>query len=164
MRTVPLSWRALGALRVHMEAEKPAMTQSAIEDGMHPEELVFHGRNRRNRKSHELERGPLRRSAFRKTWIRAITQAGVVRVKVKTLDDGTKRRDYWPEFRDQRAYLASRLANLGVPEMVIQEILGHERASSVTWLYEHAANDVAGQVLAAMRDQRPDGRRLRAVA
>lgn len=164
MRTVPLSWRALGALRVHMEREQPATTQSDIEDGMHPEELVFHGRNRRNRKSHELERGPLRRSAFRKTWIRAITQAGVVRVKVKTLEDGTKRRDYWPEFRDQRAYLASRLANLGVPEMVIQEILGHERASSVTWLYEHAANDVAGQVLAAMRDQRPHSRRLRAVA
>lgn len=164
MRTVPLSWRALGALRAHMKKEKPATTQSDIEDGMHPEELVFHGRNRKNRKSHLLERGPLRRSAFRKTWIRAITEAGVSRVTVKTLEDGTKRRDYWPEFRDQRATVASELANMGCPEVVIQAILGHERASSVTWIYEHASQDLAGQVQAAMRDHHKFRPHLRAVA
>ncbi|MFC1410353.1 tyrosine-type recombinase/integrase [Streptacidiphilus sp. N1-12] len=163
MRTVPLSWRAHGALRLHMEREKPATTKSDVSDGMHPEELVFHGRNRKNRKTHALERGPLRRSAFRKTWIRAITEAGVARVTVKTLEDGTKRHDYWPEFRDQRATVASELANMGCPEVVIQAVLGHERASSVTWIYEHASQDLAGQVQAAMRDYHKH-RQLGAVA
>jgi hypothetical protein len=51
-----------------------------------------------------------------------------------------------------------------VPEVIVQEVLGHERAGSVTWLYTHAAADVAGQVLAAMRDGQPGARRLRAVA
>jgi hypothetical protein len=46
-----------------------------------------------------------------------------------------------------------------VPEVITQEILGHERAGEVTWIYTHAAADYAGQVLAALDDGKPGVRR-----
>lgn len=166
MRTIPLTPRALGALRAHMAKEKPSRNKSTPADGMLANELVFHGRNRKNRITHELYRAPLRRSAFRRTWIAAITAAGVMRVVEKKLPDGTIRKSYWPDFHDQRHTVASHLANLGVPEVIVQDLLGHRRASSVTWLYTHAATDVAGQVLAAFADRsrKMRGSHLRVVA
>jgi integrase len=163
MRTVPLTPLAIRVLRAHMVAEAPSTRRSDPSEGMCPEELVFHGRNRRNRNGEEA-RAPLRRSAFRRIWIKAIEAAGVMRVTVKTLPDGSERRDYWPDFHDQRHAFASRLAALGVPEVIVQEVLGHERAGAVTWLYTHAAADVAGQVLAALRGDPVHRPRLRAVA
>jgi len=56
------------------------------------------------------------------------------------------------------------LHNRRVPEAIAQEILGHERAGEVTWLYTHAAADYAGQVLAAWEDGAIGQKRLRLVA
>lgn len=162
-RTVPLTPLAVRVLRVHLAEEKPSTRRSDPSEGMCTDELVFHGRNRK-RRGGEPGRSPLRRGAFRRLWIAAIEEAGVMRITVKQLPDGGQRRDYWPDFHDQRHAYASRLAALGVPEVIVQEVLGHERAGSVTWLYTHAAADVAGQVLAAMRDGQPGARRLRVVA
>lgn len=165
MRTVPLTPLAVRVLRAHMAAEQPSTRLSDPEaDGMCPEELVFHGRNRKNRKTGATGWAPLRRSAFRRNWIDAIEQAGVMRKTVRKLPDGKTRTDYWPDFHDQRHAFASRLAALGVPEVIVQEVLGHERAGAVTWLYTHAAADVAGQVLAALRGDVVHRPRLRAVA
>lgn len=164
MRTVPLTPRAVGALRWLLEKEKPSTAVTEVDAGLCPEELVFHGRNRKNRKG-EKYRAPLRRSTFRRAWIVAITAAGVVRTKTRKLEDGRERTSYWPDFHDQRHTVASHLANLGVPEVIVQDLLGHKRASSVTWLYTHAASDYAGQVLAAMADRRrPTQAHLRIVA
>jgi integrase len=163
LRTVPLTPLAVRVLRVHLAEEQPSTRRSDPSEGMCEDELVFHGRNR-VRRSGEPGRAPLRRSAFWRLWIKAIKDAGVVRVTVKQLPSGKERKDYWPDFHDQRHAYASRLAGLGVPEVIVQEVLGHERAGSVTWLYTHAAADVAGQVLAAMRAGQPGARRLRAVA
>jgi integrase len=162
-RTVPLTGLAARVLRDHMAATSPSSKRSTAADGMCPEELVFHGRNeKRGGKPH---RAPLRRSAFRRLWVKAIQDAGIARVTVKKLPGGEERKNYWPDFHDQRHTFASKLHARGVPEVITQEILGHERAGSVTWLYTHAAADVAGQVLAALGDTKPGGRpRLRAVA
>jgi integrase len=164
-RTVPLTPLAVRVLRAHMEAESPSYKRSSVTDGMCAEELVFHGRNR-VRRDGTPGSAPLRRSAFRRLWIKAIEDAGVMRATVRKLPDGKTRTDYWPDFHDQRHAFASRLAGLGVPEVIVQEVLGHERAGAVTWLYTHAAADVAGQVLAALRARpgEPAPRRLRSVA
>lgn len=180
LRTVPLTPLACRVLRDHLAKEQPSTRKSAPEDGMCEDELVFHGRNRRKRGTLEPYRAPLRRSAFRRLWIKAIQDAGVARSTVRKWKQEEEnpetgrmrtvekeRTDWWPDFHDQRHALASRLHNLGVPEAVVQELLGHERAGEVTWLYTHAANDVAGQVLAAFADRwadKPNKRRLKAVA
>ncbi|WP_280667563.1 MULTISPECIES: tyrosine-type recombinase/integrase [unclassified Kitasatospora] len=164
LRTVPLTPLAVRVLRAHLAAEQPSLAQTEPDDGLHPEELVFHGRNRRQRGTGAAYRAPLRRSAFRRLWITAIEQAGVMRKTVRKLPDGGTRTDYWPDFHDQRHAFASRLHGCGVPEVIVQEVLGHERGGEVTWLYTHAAADVAGQVLAALRGDPVDKPRLRAVA
>ncbi|MEU2468588.1 tyrosine-type recombinase/integrase [Streptomyces sp. NPDC012486] len=66
-----------------------------------------------------------------------------------------ERTEWWPAFHDQRHSFTSRLHERGVPEIIAQEILGHERAGKVTWLYTHAAADYAGQVLAALEEKKP---------
>lgn len=162
MRTVPLTGLAYRVLRDHLEERSPASTHSTPEDGLRPEELVFVAYKRRSHGRPCLL--PMTENTFSKTWIRAIKAAGVARVKVKTLPDGRKRHDYWPTFHSQRHAFASRCHARGVPEAVVQEILGHERAGAVTWLYTHAAADYAGQVLAALRDGQPGRRRLRLVS
>ncbi|MGW5408965.1 tyrosine-type recombinase/integrase [Streptomyces spiralis] len=188
LRTVPMTGLAARVLR-ELWADEPGASRDASEpaDGLREDELVFHGRNKVRRGSRangaagEPYRAPLRRSAFRRVWITAIAEAGVVRKAVRTVtvrkvDERTgrtraekvERTDWWPDFHDCRHAFASRLHDRGVPEVITQEILGHERAGEVTWIYTHAAADYAGQVLAALEERKPGavrkpGRRLRAV-
>ncbi|MFF5984364.1 tyrosine-type recombinase/integrase [Streptomyces olindensis] len=175
LRTVPMTGLAARALR-ELWAAEPGASRGVSEpkDGLCEDELVFHGRNkvrrgsRKNGGEGEPYRAPLRRSAFRRLWITAITEARVVRKTVRTvtvqrIDEATgrsraekvERADWWPDFHDTRHAFASRLHERGVPEVITQEILGHERAGEVTWIYTHAAADYAGQVLAALEDGKP---------
>ncbi|WP_216588536.1 site-specific integrase [Streptomyces brasiliscabiei] len=183
LRTVPLTDTAVQLLRELWAAEPDASRAvSEPEDGLRTEELVFHGRNEIRRGSKKADgtgeryRAPLRRSSVRRRWVDAIDKAGVARTVVKTWteeveDPATgrpkkverKRTDWWPDFHDQRHTFASRLHALGVPEAITQEILGHERAGEVTWLYTHASADYAGQVLAALEGASPDQAQLRMV-
>lgn len=142
LRTVPLTPLAVEALTLHLEAHPADSTRSAPRDGMREEELVFRGQRDR----------PIRQANFRSTWVVACERAGVQR---KTTNSTTGRTEWWPTFHSIRHAFASRLHDLGVPEVVVQEILGHERGGEVTWLYTHAASDVAGQVLAALTGARP---------
>ncbi|MEU0332170.1 site-specific integrase [Streptomyces sp. NPDC006193] len=189
LRTVPMTGLATRVLR-ELWAEEPGASRAVSEpaDGLCEDELVFHGRNKVRRGSKvnggegEPYRAPLRRSAFRRLWIKAIEDAGVARKTVRTVtvqqrDERTgrtrsvqqERTDWWPDFHDTRHAFASRLHERGVPEVITQEILGHERAGEVTWIYTHAAADYAGQVLAALEEGKPGAtpraprRRLRAV-
>ncbi|WP_405676840.1 tyrosine-type recombinase/integrase [Streptomyces sp. NBC_01511] len=175
LRTVPITGLAARVLGELWELEPCASrAESEPKDGLCENELVFHGRNRvrrgsrRNGGAGEPYRAPLRRSAFHRVWIDAIQTAGVARSAVRTVtvqkkDSATgrtkavkeDRTDWWPDFHDTRHAFASRLHARGVPEVVTQEILGHERAGEVTWLYTHAAADYAGQVLAALEDRKP---------
>ncbi|MFB6771095.1 tyrosine-type recombinase/integrase [Streptomyces sp. NPDC056337] len=192
LRTVPLTGLAARMLRELWAEESkegnPSRTVSEPSDGLCADELVFHGRNkvrrgsRQNGSSGEPYRAPLRRSAFWRVWTKAIGDAGVARktvrvVTVQQRDEATgraraakvERTDWWPDFHDTRHAFASRLHDRGVPEVITQEILGHERAGEVTWLYTHAAADFAGQVLAALEEGKPGAarqprRKLRAVA
>ncbi|MFG2963528.1 tyrosine-type recombinase/integrase [Streptomyces sp. NPDC048288] len=184
LRTVPLTARAWGVLRHHMQNDPPSLNRSDPDsDGLCEAELVFRGRNsvRRGSKMNggpgEPYRAPLRRTTYYRQWIKSIQDAGIARVrkkkiKVEVIDPETGRKtmeekvkqQWWPEFHDQRHTYASRLHDRGVPEAVAQEVLGHERAGEVTWQYTHAAADYAGQVLAALEDRQVDGRRLRLVA
>ncbi|MEH0428787.1 site-specific integrase [Streptomyces stelliscabiei] len=192
LRTVPLTGLAARVLRELWAEESaegtPSREASEPKDGLCEDELVFHGRNRIRRGSRvngslgEPYRAPLRRSAFRRVWTDAIDKAGVVRKTVRTVtvqqvDEQTgrtravkvDRTDWWPDFHDTRHAFASRLHDRGVPEVITQEILGHERAGEVTWIYTHAAADYAGQVLAALEEGKPGAvrkptRRLRAVS
>ncbi|WP_374213961.1 tyrosine-type recombinase/integrase [Streptomyces sp. A3M-1-3] len=176
LRTVPLTGLATRVLRDHFAAEQPSTRRSEPKDGLCEDELVFHGRNRRGRDGQPY-RAPLRRSAFRRLWVAAIEKAGICRKTVKTwtaevADKQTgrmkkvekTRTEYWPDFHDQRHAYASRLHARGVPEAIVQEVLGHERAGEVTWLYTHAAADYAGQVLAALEDRKPRRGKLQLVA
>jgi integrase len=162
-RTVPLTGLACRVLKDHLATRQPAMTHSKVEDGMHAEELVFVARYQTRKGEPHLI--PLTESTFWKTWNRACERSGVQRVTEKKLPNGKVRCDFWPTFHDQRHAFASRLHDRGVPEAIAQEILGHERAGKVTWLYMHAAPDYAGQVLAAMDDWKHRGRsRLKLVS
>ncbi|MFC8435176.1 tyrosine-type recombinase/integrase [Streptomyces sp. NPDC057253] len=192
LRTVPLTGLAARVLKDLWAEESaegtPSRAASEPQDGLREDELVFHGRNKVRRGTKQLDgvgeayRAPLRRSAFWRAWTSAIDASGVVRkkvrkVKVRVVDETTgrsrtveqERTDWWPDFHDTRHAFASRLHDRGVPEVITQEILGHERAGEVTWIYTHAAADYAGQVLAALEDGKPgvekrkSGRRLRAV-
>ncbi|MET7412463.1 site-specific integrase [Streptomyces rubiginosohelvolus] len=184
LRTVPLTETAVELLQGLWAAEPDATRHlSDVSDGLRPDELVFHGRNavRRGSKKQggggERYRAPLRRSSLRRRWVDAIDKAGIARKVVKTWveevedpDTGRmkkeerKRTDWWPDFHDQRHTFASKLHALGVPEAITQEILGHERAGEVTWLYTHASADYAGQVLAALEGAEPGYAQLRMVA
>ncbi|MER5274346.1 tyrosine-type recombinase/integrase [Streptomyces sp. NPDC002809] len=175
LRTVPITGLALRVLRELLADEPDASTnRSEADAGLCPAELVFHGRNkiRRGTKKAGSEgepyRAPLRRSAFRRLWTKALQDSGVGRTKTKKVmveetdpQTGRTRKvekgraEHWPAFHDQRHSFASRLHARGVPEVIAQEILGHERAGKVTWLYTHAAADYAGQVLAALEDKKP---------
>lgn len=151
-RTVPLTPEAVGAVEMMAARFRPVHTVSPIGDGrgLHPEELVFRG----------PLGGSLTRHNFRRTWIPAIQAAGLAR---KVENEETGRTEWWPRVHDLRHVFATRLKDLGVPEKDVQTVMGHDRGSKVTWLYQHSAEDVAAQVLAVMAPEAEGVRMLRAV-
>lgn len=139
-RTVPLTPAAVAAVQTMVARWRPDASVSPIEgDGrdLHPEELVFRG----------PQGGTLTRHNFRRNWIPAIQAAGIAR-KVRNPETG--RDEWWPRVHDLRHVFATRLKDLGVPERDVQTVMGHERGSKVTWLYQHSAESVAADVLSKM--------------
>ena len=151
-RTVPLTPQAVEAIEIMAARFKPVDTVSPIGDGrdLHPDELVFRG----------PLGGALTRHNFRRTWIPAIQAAGLAR---EVWNEETKRTEWWPRVHDLRHVFATRLKDLGVPEKDVQTVMGHDRGSKVTWLYQHSAEDVAAQVLAVMAPEKAAVRILKAV-
>lgn len=139
-RTVPLTPAATEAVRAMLTRWRPKGTRSAVDSGMHVEELVFRG----------PQGGLLSRHNFRRTWIPAIQGAGIARMVV---NPETGRQEWWPHVHDLRHVFATRLKDAGVPERDVQAVMGHDRGSKVTWLYQHAGEDVAATVLSAMTGQ-----------
>lgn len=148
-RTIPLTDRAIGALQAVQERRPASAARTGVDDGMCPEELIFRGPTG----------GPLRRGTFRTVYTRAAKRVGIAR-KVK-LPNG--RWEWWPTIHDTRGAWASRLHDEGLPEAVVQRLLGHKRASSVTWLYTHASEDAIEQGRAALEGRGRRGGHLRAV-
>lgn len=140
-RTVPLTPEAVVAVQTMANRWRPLSTQSAIGDGhdMCVGELVFRG----------PQGGLLTRHNFRRTWLPAIQAAGLARKVVGE----SGRLEWWPHVHDLRHTFATRLKDLGVPEKDVQTIMGHDRGSKVTWLYQHSSEDVAAEVLTAMAPQ-----------
>lgn len=160
-RIVPLTPKAVDAVRVMIERLDPALTESVIEDGMCPEELIFRGpmagEARKVRGAPVVLDGVLSRNNFRRIWIPAIKEAGIARMVV---NPETKRKEWWPRVHDYRHALASRLHAAGVPEAYVQYVLGQERGGRVTWLYTH----VSDEALVTVRTAMESGRTLRAVS
>ncbi|MEV5770141.1 site-specific integrase [Streptomyces antimycoticus] len=151
-RTVPLTPAAIEAVKVMLEKWNPAATESSIDDGMHPEELIFRGplsgTKRKNKAGEKVALdGVLTRPNFRRHWIPAIKDAGLARL-IK--DPETGRTEYWPRVHDLRHVFATRLKDAGVPEKDVQVIMGHERGGKVTWLYQHAGPELVEEVRAAL--------------
>ncbi|MFD0408588.1 tyrosine-type recombinase/integrase [Kitasatospora sp. NPDC127116] len=136
-RTVPLTPAALAAVEAMVARWSPSEARTGPQSGMHAEELVFVG----------PRRGVLSRHNFRRVWIKAIQEAGVAR---KVLNTETGRMEWWPRPHDYRHRFASRLKDAGVPEKDVQAIMGHDRGSSVTWLYQHAGPEVVESVRDAL--------------
>lgn len=138
-RTVPLTPEAVESVGMMAARFKPVETVSPIGDGrdLHADELVFRG----------PLGGALTRHNFRRTWIPAIQAAGLAR---QVRNEETGRDEWWPRVHDLRHVFATRLKDLGIPEKDVQTVMGHDRGSKVTWLYQHSAEDVAAQVLAVM--------------
>lgn len=152
-RTVPLTPAAIDAVQTMAARFRPVETVSPIGDPheLHPEELVFRG----------PLGGALTRHNFRRTWIPAIQAAGLAR---KVTNPETGRDEWWPRVHDLRHVFATRLKDLGVHEKEVQTVMGHDRGSKVTWLYQHSPEDVAAQVLAVMAPETVPGvRKLKAV-
>jgi integrase len=136
-RTVPLTPVALAAVHAMIERWHPEATRSDIEDGMCEKELIFVG----------PRRGVLSRHNFRRVWIKAIQDAGVAR---KVMNPETGRTEWWPRLHDYRHRFATRLKDAGVPEKDVQSVMGHDRGSKVTWLYQHAGPEVVESVRDAL--------------
>src|SRR5690606_7283055 len=153
-RTVPVLPEAADAIRTMVGRWRPECSVTPIGDDpyqLHPEELVFRG----------PQGGVLSRHNFRRVWVPAIQAAGLAR-QVRNPETG--RLEWWPRVHDLRHVFATRLKDLGIPEKDAQAILGHERGSKVTWLYQHAPEDVAARVRAVMAPEAEGVRLLRAVA
>lgn len=73
----------------------------------------------------------------------------------KVVDVRTGRTYWWPRVHDLRHAWASLLHEAGVPEKVVQYVMGHERGGKVTWLYEHAGPDAVEQVRRALAGRPP---------
>jgi integrase len=136
-RTVPLTPKALAAVQAMIDQWSPSSARTAVDEDLHPEELVFVG----------PRGGVLSRHNFRRLWIPAIQQAGVAR---KVVNAETGRAEWWPRPHDLRHRFASRLKDAGVPEKDVQVVMGHDRGSKVTWLYTHAGPEVVDRVRAAL--------------
>lgn len=152
-RTVPLTPDAIAAVQTMVARWRPKDTVSPIGDGkdLHSDELIFRG----------PQGGLLTRHNFRRTWIPAIQAAGLART---ITSPETGRDEWWPRVHDLRHVFATWLKDLGVHEKEAQTILGHDRGSKVTWIYQHSPEDVAAQVLALMAPPTPSVRTLRALA
>lgn len=151
-RTVPLTPRALGAIRFMKEKWKPKATRSAIGNGydLHVEELVFRG-----------PRGAaLNMNNLQRPWKRATDQAGVTR---KVFDPETKRWEWWPRIYEYRHDVASRLHHAGVKERDTQAFLGQKRGGKVTWIYTHESEGARETVRRALTGEGGEGSGLRAV-
>jgi len=152
-RTVPLTPQAADAVRTMVDRWRPPRSVTPIgEDpyNLHSDELVFRG----------PQGGTLTRHNFRRVWVPAIKAAGLAR-QVRNPETG--RMEWWPRVHDTRHLFATWLKDLGVPEKDAQAVMGHERGSKVTWIYQHAPEDVAAQVRARMAPETEGVRTLRAV-
>ncbi|MFJ4847608.1 tyrosine-type recombinase/integrase [Streptomyces sp. NPDC088733] len=164
LRVVPLTPKALAAVQAMIDRLDPAATQSKVEDGMCPDELVFRGplagTERMNPGSGEREPldGVMSRNNFRRVWIKAIKGAGIARM---VTNPETGRKEWWPRVHDYRHAIASRLHAAGIPEVDVQLFLGQERGGRVTWLYTHGSDDSA---LASVRSALLTGRALHVVS
>ncbi|WP_244888908.1 MULTISPECIES: tyrosine-type recombinase/integrase [Streptomycetaceae] len=160
-RTVPLTQKAKNAALAMVDRLDPAYTVTAIEDGMHSEELIFRGplagtTKTVNGRAVEVE-GVLSRNNFRRVWVPAIQEAGIAR-EVKNPETG--RKEWWPRVSDYRDAYASRLHAQGLSEVDVQYILGHDRGGKVTWLYTHRGEEAVENARKALAG----GRHLRAVS
>lgn len=151
-RTVPLTPEAADAVRTMVARWRPRETVTPIDDpyALAPEELVFRG----------PQGGVLTRHNFRRTWVPAIQAAGLAR-QVKNKETG--RDEWWPRVHDLRHVFATWLKDLGIDEKDTQTVMGHDRGSKVTWIYQHSPEDVAAQVLSAMAPEVAPVRTLKAV-
>lgn len=146
LRSVPLTPKALAAVRIMIDRLDPVATISPIEEGLHPEEVIFRGPmageiRRQKDGTKAVLASVLSRNHLHKMWIPAIQAAGIAR-KVKNPETG--RTEWWPRIYDYRHGVASRLHAAGLPEAVVQAFLGQERGSRVTWLYTHTTDEELG--------------------
>ncbi|WP_405544004.1 site-specific integrase [Streptomyces phaeochromogenes] len=152
-RTVPVTPQAADAVRTMVARWRPPETVTPIGDDPYdlvPKELVFRG----------PQGGTLTRHNFRRVWVPAIKEAGLAR-QVKNPDTG--RMEWWPRVHDLRHVFATWLKDLRVDEKDTQTIMGHERGSKVTWIYQHSPEDVAARVRALMAPEADGVRVLKAV-
>ncbi len=152
-RTVPVTPQAAEAVRTMVARWRPAESVTPIGEDPYdlaPAELVFRG----------PQGGVLTRHNFRRVWVPAIQEAGLAR-QVKNPETG--RMEWWPRVHDLRHVFATWLKDLGIPEKDAQAVMGHERGSKVTWIYQHAPEDVAAKVRARMAPESEGVRTLRAV-
>ncbi|MFE3169281.1 tyrosine-type recombinase/integrase [Streptomyces sp. NPDC059224] len=160
-RTVPLSPKARTAVDIMIARLDPAATVTAVEDGMHAEELMFRsplgGEQRKVDGKLVTVEGALNRNNFRRYWIPAIKSAGLARM---VTNPETGRKEWWPRVSDYRDRFASRLHEGGMSEVDVQYILGHERGGKVTWMYTHRGEQALENARAALSE----GRHLRAVS
>lgn len=167
-RIVPLTPAAVRAVQTMIEKWNPAETESPVESGMHPEELIFRSPNsgqvRKVRTASgeivkETVVGVMNRNNFKRIWLPAIQGAKVAR---KVVNAETGRTEWWPRVHDYRHALATRLHAEGVSEKDVQLVLGQKRGGRVTWLYTHGSDEALTTVLAAMQGEGP--RHLHAVS
>jgi integrase len=152
-RTVPLTPAAADAVRTMVARHRPREAVTPIGDDpydLHADELVFRG----------PQGGVLTRHNFRRVWVPAIQKAGLAR-QVKNPETG--RDEWWPRVHDLRHVFATWLKDLGIDEKDTQTVMGHDRGSKVTWIYQHSPEDVAAKVRARMAPESEGVRILKAV-
>jgi integrase len=151
-RTVPLTPEAADAIRTMVSRWKPLDTASPIGDpyDLAPKELVFRG----------PQGGVLTRHNFHRNWVPAIQAAGLAR---EVTNPETGRTEWWPRVHDMRHVFATWLKDLGIDEKDTQTVMGHDRGSKVTWIYQHSPEDLAAKVLARMAPETAGVRLLKAV-
>ncbi len=152
-RTVPLTPAAADAIRVMVKRWRPRETVTPIGEDPYDlasNELVFRG----------PQGGVLTRHNFRRTWVPAIQAAGLAR---EVTNPETGRTEWWPRVHDLRHVFATWLKDLGIDEKDTQTVMGHDRGSKVTWIYQHSPEDVAAKVRAVMAPETAGVRMLKAV-
>lgn len=151
-RTVPLTPEAADAVRTMVKRFRPLDTVTPIGDpyDLARKELVFRG----------PQGGILTRHNFRDTWVVAVRAAGLAR---EVTNPETGRVEIWPRVHDLRHVFATWLKDLGIDEKDTQTVMGHDRGSKVTWIYQHSPEDVAAKVRARMAPETEGVRSLRAV-